>query len=173
MLLVRNFVNIWDRKRLRAMGYICTKSKFQCLHVCKHWNLDFEEIYPKARLFWHLQTKGYLDRYFALIKIFAQMSNNFCVCVCFVCVVCVLLQFRVIQYRARQKSKVVLSVLRRKQTILISLQEKNLATVLDFTQNNVLFLTQTLIRVKLRTLYCDRWIKAVFFTCEFYYCRKF
>ena len=167
MLLVRIVVTVWDKKRRQAIGYICSKSKFQCLHVCKHWNLDFEEIYPKARLFWQLQTKGYLDRYFALIKIFAQMWNNLCVCVCFVCAVCVFLQFRVIKYCARQKPKVILSVLRRKKTILICLQEKNLATVLDFTQKNVLFSTQTLSRVKLRTLYCDRWIKAVFLRARF------
>ena len=84
--------------------------------------------------FWHLHTKGYLDRYFALIKIFAQMWNNLsqkwiyvkaiifastlCVlCVCFVCAVCVLLQIRVIKYCACQKSKVVFSVLRRKKNV--------------------------------------------------------
>ena len=66
-------------------------------------------------------------------------GHNFClnfVCVCFVCAVCVVLQFWVIKYCARRISKAVLSVLRRKKTFLICLQEKNLATVFDFTQNN-------------------------------------
>ena len=58
--------------------------------------------------------------------------------VCFNCGVCVLLKFRVIKHCARQISKVVLSFLGEKKTFFIFLQEKYLATVLDFTQKNVL-----------------------------------
>ena len=89
-------------------------------------------MYPNARLF-STPTNKWLSR-----SLFCA-NKNFCpnfVCVCFVCAVCVLLQFRVIKYCARKISKVVLSVLRRKKTFLICLQEKNLASVLDFTQNN-------------------------------------
>ena len=195
------------------MGCICSKSKFQCLHVCKHWNLDFEEMYPNAIIFffWHQQTKSYLDRYFALIKIFAQMWNNlsqnrsyvkaiifastllqfrvikYCArqkpkvilsvlrCVCFVCAVCVLLQFRVIKYCARQKPKVILSVLRRKKRIpekwkfslKKSPRKKTWRPFLILLRTMFFFLTQTLSRLKLRTLYCDRWIKAVFLRARF------
>ena len=76
MLLVRNIVTIWDKKTRRAMGYICSKSKFQCLHVCKHWNWILRRCTLMPAFFWHLQTKSYLDCYFALIKIFAQIWNN-------------------------------------------------------------------------------------------------
>ena len=36
-------------KKRRALGYISSKSKFQCLQTCKHWNLDFVQMYPMAR----------------------------------------------------------------------------------------------------------------------------
>ena len=104
------------------MGYICSKSKFQCLHVCKHWNLDFEEMYPNARFFL-TPTNKWLSR-----SLFCA-NKNFClnfVCVCFVCAVCVLLQFRVIKYCARQISKVVLSVLRRKKNVFYLSPRKKL-----------------------------------------------
>ena len=74
--LVRSIVTVWDKKTRRAMGYICSKSKFQCLHVCKHWNLDFGEMYPNARLFLTPTNKGLSRSLFCAKKIFAQIWNN-------------------------------------------------------------------------------------------------
>ena len=104
--------------------------------------------------FWHLQTKGYLDRYFALIKIFAQIWNNlskkwiYVKAIIFASILCVSVLFvpyvlcsnfgwsntALVEYR-----KQFCLFCGEKKTFLICLQEKNLATVFDFTQNNVLF----------------------------------
>ena len=77
MLLVRNIVTVWDKKK--HGGPWGTSAQNPNFNVCMFANIGIwilRRCTLMPAFFWHLQTKGYLDRYFALIKIFAQIWNN-------------------------------------------------------------------------------------------------
>ena len=77
MLLVRNIVTVWDKKK--HGGPWGTSAQNPNFNVCMFANIGIwilRRFTLMPAFFWHLQTKGYLDRYFALTKIFAQNWNN-------------------------------------------------------------------------------------------------
>ena len=69
--------------------------------------------------------------------------NFVCVCVCFVCAGCVLLHFLVIKYCARQKTKVGLSVLRRKKRFLSVSKKKTWRPFLISLRTMFFFISDT------------------------------
>ena len=154
VLLVRNIVTVWDKKHGRPW---CTSAQNPNFNVCMFANIGIwilRRCTLMPAFFWHLQTKGYLDRYFALIKLFAQIWNNlsekwiYVKVIIFASILCVSVLFvpyvlcsnfgwsntALVEYQ-----KQVCLFCGEKNVSYLSPRKKNLATVLDFTQNNVLF----------------------------------